>query len=176
MQDLCRFANAFVDLISVHLAKLQSECHVVIHGHMGVERIALEYHCDIAVFGSHIVDTQVVNVEITFRNVFQTRNHTQSCGLAAAGGAYKNDKFLIGNLQIETLYRGDCVVVYFLYAIQLNCCHNFLTVEAMPPQILPREERAKLSTHYDRSPHCRTAGPGGYFLLFYGSPEVMEME
>jgi len=30
--------------------------------------------------------------------------------------------------------------------------------------------------HYGRSPHCRTAGPGGYFLLFYSSPDAMEME
>ena len=54
-------------------------------------------------------------VEKYFGDIFKTRNHTKRCGLSASGRAYENDKFLVGDLQIEILNRHGILTVYFLY-------------------------------------------------------------
>ena len=48
-------------------------------------------------------------------DVFQTCDHTQGSGLAAAGGTDENDKFLIGNIQIKIVDGEGVLAVYFLY-------------------------------------------------------------
>ena len=48
-------ADLLVDLLLRDLLQLQGECHVFIHGHVGVQSIVLEDHGDVAVLRGHVV-------------------------------------------------------------------------------------------------------------------------
>ena len=52
---LRRVADPLVDLVLGHLLQLEAEGHVVVHGHVRVERVVLEHHGDVAVLGRHVV-------------------------------------------------------------------------------------------------------------------------
>ena len=49
-QFIRSFVDALVDDLLGRLAQLEPECHIVIYGHVRVERVTLEYHGDIAIF------------------------------------------------------------------------------------------------------------------------------
>ena len=125
VQDLGSLADLLVDHFLLFLAQLQGEGHVFIHGHMGVQGVVLENHGDVSVLGGHIVHELAVNVQLAFGDLLQTGHHTQRGGLAAAGGAYQNDEFLIGNVQVELLNRhnaliGDLKVDLLLFRLVLT--------------------------------------------------------
>ena len=77
---------------------------------MGVQGVVLEDHRDIAVLGRNIVDKLAVDVELTLRDFFQTCDHTQRRRFAAAGRTDEDDKFLVGNVEVEFLHRNDALV------------------------------------------------------------------
>ena len=85
----------------------------------------------------------------------------QRGGLAAAGGADQDDELLVRNLQVEVVNRGHLVVIDLLHILQGYSCH----VQGRKGQCLRKyplaRGRASLCGRYGRSPHCRTAGPGG---------------
>ena len=110
VQDLGGFLYLAVDLLLGHLLELQGEGHVLIHGHVGVQGVALEDHGDITVLGGHVIDQLAVDVQLAFGNLLQAGHHAQSGGLAAAGGADQDDELLILDIQVELLDRYDALV------------------------------------------------------------------
>jgi len=52
IEDLGGFVDAGIDLGLGILADLQAESHVVVNGHMGVQRVVLEHHRDVRSFGA----------------------------------------------------------------------------------------------------------------------------
>ena len=62
VKDSCSFTNCFINLIFRNFTKLQSECHVIIYGHMRIQSVVLEYHCDITVFWLYIVHNFIANL------------------------------------------------------------------------------------------------------------------
>ncbi len=93
--------HALVDLVLRGLAQLQTECHVLVNGHVGVQSVALEHHGDVAVFRGNVVDQTAADVHFALGDLLQAGDHTQGGGLAAAGGADEDDEFLILDLQVE---------------------------------------------------------------------------
>ena len=92
---------------------------------MGVQGVVLEDHGDVSVLGGHIVHELAVNVQLALGNFLQAGHHTQGGGLAAAGGAYQDNKFLIGNIQVELLnchnaLIGDLKVDLLLFRLVLT--------------------------------------------------------
>ena len=75
----CSIANTAVDFSLVHLTNLQSECHIIINSHMWIKSVVLEYHGDITILWRNVVHFNAINEELTFSNIFQTSNHTESC-------------------------------------------------------------------------------------------------
>ncbi len=71
-QDARRFLDTLCNLVLGGLAQLEAEGHVVVDRHVGVESVALEDHGDVTVFGSHVVDHAVANVDVPFGGLFQT--------------------------------------------------------------------------------------------------------
>jgi len=98
IQDSGSLFHAALDFILRSLAELQTERHVIIHGHMRIQSVVLEHHCDITVLRSDIVGQDVSYVELALADFFQTGDHTQSSGLTAAGRTYQNDKLFVFNL------------------------------------------------------------------------------
>ena len=146
------------------MAQLQSEGHVIINGHVGVQSVVLENHGDIAVLRSHVVDQAVADVQLAVGDVFQAGDHTQGGGLTAAGGADQDDEFLVLDVQIEGLHSDNAFVgdlkigllsgffaflllfllgvvavkgVDFLDVLQGYTCHCFLTPDILNSQCMP---------------------------------------
>ena len=92
---------------------LQSKGHILIHRHMGIQGVILEYHGQIPVLRLHHVHQAVVDPQFTGRNFFQSRDHPQGSGLSAARGPHKNDQLLIPDIQIKILHRTVTVLIGF---------------------------------------------------------------
>src|SRR5665213_2662266 len=59
---------------------------------MRIERIVLEHHRDVALFGLDVVDDAIADRDGSGGNMFQSREHSQQGRLAAAGGADQDDE------------------------------------------------------------------------------------
>ena len=69
---------------------------------MGVQRIVLKHHCDVALRRLEAVDDSPINPDLSERNFFEARDHAQQGALAAARGPDDRDEFAVGNLHVET--------------------------------------------------------------------------
>jgi len=140
IQDLGGFLYLAVDLLRVYMAQLQAEGHVVINRHMGIQRVVLEYHGDVAILGRDVVYQFVADVQLALGDFFQAGNHAQGGGLTAAGGADQNDKFLVFDIQAEIAYRGNAAGIYFVNVIKGYACHN-----KIPPLSRPSTQALGIS-------------------------------
>ena len=70
-------------------------------GDVGVERVGLEHHRDIAIFRGNIVDNAVADVNRAFCHRLQPGEHTQRGAFTTARWAYKDQKLLVFNLNVE---------------------------------------------------------------------------
>ena len=103
------------------LPQLQGEGHVLPHGHVGIQGIALEDHGDVPVLGLYVVDLPLVDVQLPLGDVLQSGHHPQGGGLAAAGGAHQHDKLLVRDLQIEVVHRGHISIIDLKNMLQTDC-------------------------------------------------------
>ena len=110
--------NQLVNLLLGSLSQLQTKCHIVIYGHMGIQSVVLEYHGDISVLGLYIVYQFAVDIQFTGGNVFQTCNHTKGSGLTASRWTYENNEFLVSDLQVKIFYCYKSVRVCLCYILQ----------------------------------------------------------
>ena len=113
IQDLSCFLNHLIDLILGNFSQLQTKCHVVVYGHMRIQSVVLEYHCDISILRLYIVNYSVTDLQFTGRDIFQTCDHTKSGGLTTSGRTYENDELLICDLKVEILNSFKTVRIYF---------------------------------------------------------------
>ena len=88
-----RFLYPFADLVVRNLFDLQGEGHVIKNIHVGPDCESLEHHAQSPLFGRNVEvfffdgNRLAAEMDLTFRQVFEARDHTQGRGLAAAGGA-----------------------------------------------------------------------------------------
>ena len=122
-QDLGGLANQLVDLILRLLAQLEAERHVVIHGHMRIQRVVLEHHRDVAILRRDVVDEAVADVELALGDLLQAGDHAQGGGLAAAGRTNQNDELLVFDVEAEVGNSGDVARVDLVNVVQLKACH-----------------------------------------------------
>jgi hypothetical protein len=106
-QDARGFDHALSDLRLWVFTQLQAECHVVIYAHVRVERVVLKDHRDVTVLRRQIVDALIANQNITFRDFLETGDHSQGCGLSAAGRTDENHELPVQNLETEVLHSRD---------------------------------------------------------------------
>ena len=163
IEDLGGLTDLAVDLRLRGLLQLQGEGHVIINGHVGIQSVVLEDHGDVAVLRGHVVHELAVDVQLALGDLFQTCDHAQRRGLAAAGRADENDEFLIGDVEVELLHGDDALVgdlkvdllllgrlfalllflallffatderVDFLDVYEFYFCHTVWTLTALPP-------------------------------------------
>ncbi len=101
VEDSTSFFNLSCYLVLGDLSQLQTECHVLKYGHVRIQSVVLENHCDISVLRCYIVYESVTDVQLTFTDLLQTCDHSQCCRLTAAGRAYQDYEFLILDLNVE---------------------------------------------------------------------------
>ena len=87
----------------VDAADLEGKADVFVDVHIGVERIALEHHGDIAVFRIEVIDPLAIDENIAFCGLLETGDHAHGRRLATAGGAEQNEELFIGNREVEII-------------------------------------------------------------------------
>ena len=102
-----RLVDAALDLGLGRLAQLQAEGHVVVHGHVRVQRVALEDHGDVAVLGGDVVDDPVADGERALGDLLEAGDHAQRGGLAAARRADQDHELPVLDLEVQVVDRDD---------------------------------------------------------------------
>ncbi len=72
---------------------------------MRIQRVVLEHHCDVAVFGLYVVHQLAVYIQLARRNLLKTGHHAKRGGFAATRRPYEYDKLFVIDLQVEV---GHC--------------------------------------------------------------------
>ena len=65
VKKLCSLSDSLVDFFLREFSDFETECHVVINGHVRIESIVLEYHCDVSVFWRNVVHDLSVDCKCT---------------------------------------------------------------------------------------------------------------
>ena len=122
-ERVSRFLDTAIDIRLIEFTQFEAKCHVIVNGHMGIESITLENHCNIAVFRSYIVDDLVANQNFTIRDFFEACQTAQGGGFAAAGRTDQHQKLFVLDCKIEILH-GDNVAKTFPNMIISYACHK----------------------------------------------------
>jgi hypothetical protein len=93
-------------LLLADTGHLEREGHVLGDGHVGVERVVLEDHRDVAVLGREVGDVAVPDVDRAGGHLFQAGEHPQRGGLAAAGGSDEDHELAVLDLEFEIPHGG----------------------------------------------------------------------
>ena len=112
-QNLRRLPDAGGDLATRKAPQLQAEGHVLKDGHVGIERVVLEDHRDIAVFGRHQIDELVADPHLSGGDILQSGDHAQEGGFPAPGGAHDHEEFAALHPESRLLDRDDVTGVDF---------------------------------------------------------------
>jgi hypothetical protein len=110
-QDLGGVPHPFLDLGLGELPHLEAEGHVVVHAHVGVQRVILKDHGDVAVFGRQVVDDPLADGDLPGRDLLEPGDHPERGRLAAAGWPDQDDELLVPNVEVHVLDRVDFVVL-----------------------------------------------------------------
>jgi hypothetical protein len=102
-ENFRRAIDPLGDLIVARAAQPHGEAHIGGDRHVRIERVILEHHRGVALFGRQVVDDAVGNADLAGADVLQSRDHPQQRGLAAPGRADQHDEFAIGDLDIHVM-------------------------------------------------------------------------
>jgi hypothetical protein len=97
-----------------HVAEAEAKGHVIVNRHMGIKSVVLEDHRDIAVFRFHVVDQGIADEKLAGGDILETRDHAEGRGFAAAGGADKDNEFLVLDLHVEIADGFDAVWIHLV--------------------------------------------------------------
>src|ERR1035437_5996613 len=111
-------------LLSIQISpELQAKSHIFISRHMGIERVILKHHGDVAVFRRDAVDELVVDPDLSGAYFFQTRNHPECRAFAAARGTHQDAELAVRYIEIHV--ADDHMTVYFFRdAAENNVSHK----------------------------------------------------
>jgi hypothetical protein len=87
-----------VDILLGYLLDLEPKGHVVVDGHVWVQRVILENHRDIPILRRDVVNRFLSDSHGPLRDRFQTRDHSQGRGLAATRGTNEHHELAVGDV------------------------------------------------------------------------------
>ena len=117
-ENFRRRLDLLVDDFLRHLSQFETERHVVVHGHMGIQSVVLENHRDVPVLGNDVVDEFAVDVQFARRNFFKAGDHTQRRGFPAARRTDEHDEFLVPDVEGEVENSLHARGIHFVDAFQ----------------------------------------------------------
>ena len=160
-EDLGGLAHALVDLGLGGAGDLEGEAHVVVHGHVRVERVVLEDHGDVTVLGLNVGDVAVTDEDTTGVDVLQAREHAQGGGLTAAGGANEYEELAIGDLEVESVNTGAVIArVNTRGVLESNSCHGWCFPSPAGTCRTIRRERCRCVSALTRAAISRSTADG----------------
>ena len=112
-ENLGGFVHPFVDVGFREFAEFQAECEIVVYGHVRIERVILENHCDIAVFRRNVVDDTVSDGNGSGTDLLQSGDHPERCGFSTAGGPDQHHEFPVPDFKIDMFDSENSAVIHF---------------------------------------------------------------
>jgi hypothetical protein len=101
VEHLGGLADATIALGLGDLADLESKAHVVGDGHLRIESVVLEHHCDVALLWSEVGHVDIADVDASLVDVLETRKHPQTGRLAAAGRSDEHQELAVVDVEVE---------------------------------------------------------------------------
>ena len=126
VQDPGRLVDLLVDGRLRRLGQLEREAHVLPHGHVRVERVALEDHRDVAVLGCGVVHHLAADPQLALGDVLQAGDHVESRRLTAAGRADQDDELAVGDVQADLVDRQRAIGEALGHFVQNDFSHCLL--------------------------------------------------
>ena len=152
VEDLGGLFDLAVDLRLGDLLQLEGEGHIIINSHVGIERVVLEDHGDVAVLRGDVVHELAVDVQLALGDLLQTGDHAERCGFAAAGRADEDDEFLVLDVEVELLHGDDALLGDLKVVLLLG---DFVTLFLLLFLLFPTDERVDLF-YIDQTYFCHT--------------------
>ena len=124
--------DLFGDGLVVFLADTQAEGHVVEHGHVGPQRVGLEHQIQVALAGRgersfrRVDDLLAVHQDDAALGLFQTGDHAEGGGLAAAGGPQQGHEVAVLDGEVQIL-QNVVFAVIFINMSQFNFTHGLVS-------------------------------------------------
>ena len=116
-QDLCGLIYLGLDDFLLLMTDMQTVADVFSYRHMGIQGVVLKDHGDVPVAGLHLIHALAVDIQLSLADIFQSCYHAQGCGFSAAGGTYKNNKFIVLYLQVKILHCFKSVFISFTHML-----------------------------------------------------------
>src|SRR6185436_2202822 len=113
------------DLLARQAPDAQPVRHVLVHRHVGIERVVLEHHGDVAVLGLHVVHHLAADRDLAGGDGFQARDHAKQRGLAAARWAHDHDELAVGDSRRDAMNDGHALRVALPHVLQDDLGHYF---------------------------------------------------
>ena len=129
-----RFADAGFDQRARLLADLERESQVLGDAEVGIERIALEDHRDVAQARRQVIGERAADREHALGDRLEPSDHAQRRRFAAPGRSDQNQEFAVLDLQIEVFDRRMAARVDLAYMREAYCGHGatLLTISGRP--------------------------------------------
>ena len=124
LERLGRLADPSRDLLLRELPVPQPEREVVLDRHVGIERVVLEHHRDVALLRRQVVHDPVADPDLAFADLLEPREHPERRRLAAARRSHEDHELAVLDLEIEILDGPGAVVVDLRHAVIGDLCHG----------------------------------------------------
>ena len=133
-EGISRRSHQLLALGRRHLAALQRELDVARDCHVGIQRVALEDHRDVAVLGLDVVDDAITDADVALGRILEARDHPEGGGLAAAGRAEEHEELVVPRLEIEVAHRDD-IAETFRHMVEHDPSHRDVRLRAKEPAL-----------------------------------------
>jgi len=123
LEDLRSLVDPSVDLVLGNLAELEGEPDVVVDGHVGVQRVVLEHHRDVAIARGYVVDDPIADSQRAAGDLLEPGDHPQGGRLPATRRADEHQELAFVDLQVESVDRLEPVRVDLVDALERDAGH-----------------------------------------------------
>ena len=126
VENLSGLLDALANLVLRSAGDLQGEAHVVGNGHVRVQSVVLEHHCDVAVLRLHRGDILATNEDAALVDLLQAGEHTKGRRLTTARRADEDEELAILDIKIQIIHGGLIVArVDTSDVVENDFCHNY---------------------------------------------------
>ncbi len=124
VQNAGGLLHALVDLRLGEPAQLEREGHVLVDGHVRIERVVLEDHRDIAIFRHDVVHDAFADLDGSFGDFFESGDHSECGAFATTGRTDKDDELAVCDVDVHAFDGADVAGIDFADALKNDLCHG----------------------------------------------------
>ena len=135
LNQLQHFLDPLLGFAAFDLLHALAEGDVLLHGHIGEQRVALEHHADAALLRGNGHQVLAVEQNLPAIDPGQAGDTTQQGGFAAAGRAEQGDEFTLGDLAVDVAENRG-IAVALVQALNTQITHDFSLFRRLAAQVI----------------------------------------